>query len=157
MNPFHALRCKSFSSILGIEHWRAKLPDPEIVIGIDPNLAVVRRPRIRIAHLLPRLTFVLAAISPDLLVLNYRVDDVRILAVTIQSDAAGLSAVLVREPFGQFFPGRAAIRRLVDRAIRPATVESIRRPPPLVRRGIQSVRTLRIHRDVAHTGVVVNL
>src|SRR5260370_6790571 len=135
MNPFHALRCKSFSSILGIEHWRVELPDPEVVIGIDPNLAVVRRPRIRISHLLPRLAFVLAAISAALLVLHDRVNDVRFLAVNIQSDAAGLAAVLVRHPFRQFFPCPAPTTRLINRAIRPATVESISSPPPLVARG----------------------
>ena len=131
-----ALRRKSFSSILGVKHRRAQRPDAQVIVRIDPHLAVVRRPRIRIAHLFPRFAFVLAAVNAALFMLYQRIDDVRIPAVNIQSDAAGFSAVLVRQPFGQFFPGRAAIRRLVDRAIRSAAVKSIGRPPSLIRRGI---------------------
>ena len=136
MNPLHALRRKRFSSVLGIEHRRTEFPDPEVVMGIDPNLAVVRRPRIRIAHLLPRLALVLAAISSALLVLHDRVNDVRILAVNIQSDAAGVSAIFVGQSLGQFLPGQSAICGLVNRALRSAAVESIGCAPPLIRCGI---------------------
>src|SRR5437016_10969735 len=136
MNPFDALRRKRFSSVLGIEHRRTEFPDPEVVIGIDPNLAVVGRPRIRIAHLLPRLALVLAAISSALLVLHDGINDVWVLAVNIQSDATGVSAIFVGQPLGQFLPGQSAIGGLVDRAVRSAAVESKGRAPPLIRRGI---------------------
>src|SRR5260370_32464096 len=73
----HALRRKRLSTVLGIKHLRAKLPDAEVIVGVDANLAVVRRPWIRIAHFLPSLAFVVAAKSPALLLLHDGVDDVR--------------------------------------------------------------------------------
>ena len=62
--------------------------------------------------------------------------DVGVLAINIQADAAGVSAVFVGQSLGQFFPICAAIRRFVDRAIRTTTIETEGRPSPLVRRGI---------------------
>src|SRR5258708_4507394 len=94
MNTARTLGRKSFPAILRIKHLRAELPDAEIIIGVDANLAVIRRPRIGIAHLLPGITFILAAISSALLVLNDGVNDVGILAVNVQSDTAGVPAIV---------------------------------------------------------------
>ena len=157
MNSFHALRRKRLSAILGIEHRCTEFPDPEIIIGINANLAVVGRARIGIAHLLPGLAFVLAAISPALVVLHDGVNNGGVLAVDVQPDAPGCSAVLIRQAFGQFFPGCAAVGCLIDGTVRSAAIESEGGPPPLIRRGIQRVRTLRVHGDVAHPGVIVDL
>src|SRR5712691_2486940 len=120
MNSSHALRRKRFAPILGIKHRRAQLPDAEIIIGVDANLAVVRRPWIGIAHLLPGFAFVLATIRSALLVLHD--------AVNAQPDAAGVPAILIREAFGQLLPVDAAIRDLIDRAVRSAAIKSKRRP-----------------------------
>src|SRR6266404_3963442 len=57
----------------------------------------------------------------------------------------------------QFLPSRSTIRSLVNAAVRPAAIESVRRTAPLIRRGIKNVRALRIHGDVAHSRVVIYL
>ena len=134
VNPMHALRVERLPAILGVKHLRAQLPNPQIVIGINSNLAVIRRSRVRFAHPLPRLAFVFAAERPAFFMLDLGINNVGIFAVNIQPDAPGIAAaVFVRQPFRQFLPRHPAIRGLVNRAVRPAAVEAERRAPPLVR------------------------
>src|SRR5437870_13785031 len=99
MNPSNALGRESLPSILGVKHLRAERPDSQIVVWVDAHLAVIGGPRIRIAHFLPSLALIIAAKDSTLFVLHQRIDDVRILAVNIQADAAGFSAIFVGQPF----------------------------------------------------------
>src|SRR6266436_1611190 len=70
VNAPNALGRESFSAILGVKHLRAERPDSQIVVGIDAHLAVVRGPRIGVAHSLPGLTFIIAAKDSALFVLH---------------------------------------------------------------------------------------
>jgi len=99
----HAIRHEFLAAVLGVEHLRTEFPDTQIIIGIDANLAIVRRPRVCVAHLLPRLAFVFAAECSALFVLHNRVNDVRVLAVDIQADAPSVAAVSYGKPFVSFF------------------------------------------------------
>ncbi len=143
----HAIRHEFLAAVLGVEHLRTEFPNTQIIIGIDANLA----------HLLPRLAFVFAAECSALFVLDNRVNDVRVLAVNIQADAPSVAAILVRQALRQFFPRRAAIGRFVYAAARPATVETEGCAAALIRRGVQNVRALRVHGDIAHASVVIYL
>src|SRR5207245_2987195 len=86
-------------------------------------------------------------------VLHNGVDDIRILAVNIQPDASRFAPVLVRQSLRQFLPGRSAVDGLVNRAVRPATIETVGSPPALVHRGVQNVRALRLHGDLPPAGI----
>src|SRR5258707_8728381 len=66
-------------------------------------------------------------------------------------------AIFVGQPFGEFFPGGAAVGGLVDRGVRSAAIESVRSAAPLIGSGVKGVRALGVHGDVAHAGVVVDL
>ena len=101
VNAVDALRDKRFSAVLGVKHLRAEFPNAQVVVGINANLAVIGRAWVGFAHALPGLAFVFAAERAALFMLNLGIDDVRILAVNVQSDAAGVGgAVLPRQALG---------------------------------------------------------
>ncbi len=137
VNSFHPIGSKFFPAVLGVKHLRAQLPNPQIIVGVNANLAVIRRPRIGVAHLFPRLALVVAAKRSAFFVLHHRVDDVRVLAINVEADAADISGgIFVRQSLGQFPPGRSAVGGFVNAAVRATSVESVRRAPPLIGRRI---------------------
>src|SRR5579864_4305937 len=103
VNAVDALRGKRFAAVLGVKHLRAKLPDAQVVVGINTNLAVIGRTRVGVAHALPGLAFVFAAESAAFFMLDLRVDNVGILPINVQADASGVAAaVLPRQALRQF-------------------------------------------------------
>ena len=89
--------------------------------------------------------------------LNNRVNDIRILAIDLESDASRLSAVFIRKTFGKFFPAGPAVSGLVDCGFRTAAIEPERSAAPLVSRSVKRVRAFRIHRNVANACIVADL
>ncbi len=156
MNTFYALRRERLSAVLGVIHRCAQHPNPQIVIGIHPHLAVVGRAWIRVAHFLPCLALVFAAVDAAFFVLHQRVNDIRILAIDIQPDTSCVAAVFIGQALRQFLPGCAAVRRLINRSVRSSTVETIRCPPPLIRCGVERIWALRVHGDVDHARILIN-
>ncbi len=92
----HASRSKSFAAVLGEKHRRAQNPNPQIIIRINAHLAVIRRPWIGVAHLLPRFALIFAAENAAFFMLHECVHDIGIFPVDIKSNASGFAAVFVR-------------------------------------------------------------
>src|SRR5206468_5418039 len=65
-------------------------------------------------------------------------------------------AILVRQPFAELFPTRAAVGRFVNRAFRSTAVKAEGRATPLVGSRVNRVWALRIHGDIADAGVVAD-
>ncbi len=151
-----AIGGKGFSAIFGKIHRRAQGPDAQVVVRIDAHLAVIGRTRVGVAHLFPGFTHVLASENAALLVLHQRIDNVGILAINVQPNAASITAVLIREALHKFFPGDATVHGFVDRAIGAATIETEDRAPASIGCSVERVGTLRVHGDVADAGVVIN-
>src|SRR5256885_2284986 len=57
----------------------------------------------------------------------------------------------------QLGPMAAAVRRPGQRVARPAAMKAVGAPAALMRRGVEGVWIRRIHGDVAHAGVFVDL
>ena len=143
------------AGIVRHEQLHAEDVDPVIVLRVDPDLAEVHRPRVRVAHLLPRRAPVVGPVDAAVIgVLDPRVEDVRVLAVDVEPDPSRRALGQAR---GQLRPALAGVGRLVDRAARPAAVEAPRRAPPLVGRRVQDLVVRRIHEEVGGTGVLVHL
>src|SRR3984893_13969765 len=141
------------AAVFGIEHVRGALPDSLIVARIDANLAVVHRPRINIAHLLPRRAAIFRSKYPAFRILDNGIDDVRIPAINVEAYPAG---VAFRKIFCKPAPRSAAVDRSVEPAAGPAPIEAPRRAPALIRRRIEGSRTPRIHCDIDHAGVLID-
>ncbi len=156
VNFLHSAVVEGLAAVFREKHRRAQHPDAQIVVGIDPHLAVIRRPRVGVAHFLPAFALVLAAVDAALVVLHQRVNDVGIFAIDVQADASGFAAIFIRQSFAEFFPGGAAVGGLVNARFRAATIEAERSAPPRIRRGIKSVGAFRVHRQVADSGVVAD-
>src|SRR6185369_16705737 len=133
-------------------HIGRALPNALIVVRIDPNLAVVHRSRIQIAHLLPGLAAVFGTEDSALGVFDDRVDDVRVRAV----DANATDVTALGQVFSQLLPRRAAVNCFVEPAARTAAVEAPGNSSPLISRGVKSSGTLRIDCDIDYAGVFVD-
>ena len=127
--------------------------DPLRVIGIDANLAEVHRPRIEAADLGPRLAFVLGAEHAAVAVLDDGVNDVRVAAIEVEADAAGVTGW---KAAGDLAPGPAGIAALVNARVRPAAVEPISGAAPRIRRRDEHLRIGGIHDQVGGAGVLVD-
>src|SRR5258706_1928983 len=142
------------ATVLGNKHVGRALPNALIVVRIDPDLAVVHRPRIQIAHLLPGLTTVFGTEYSALGVLDDRVDDVRVRAVDVDPYATGVTALW--QVFGQLRPRGSAVNCLVESASGTAAVEPPGDTPALVSRGVKCSRALRINCDIDYTSVFID-
>ncbi len=109
-------------------------------VGTDRPIRVQLAPRVVRSE-----EAALAALRRD-----QRVDRVRILPVDADPDPADLDR---RQPLGQLRPLRAAVGRLVEPALGTAADQLSDRAAPLIRRGVEDVGVLRIHRDVGDAGV----
>src|SRR5207244_1319674 len=98
-------------------------------------------------------TFVFGSEHTAIAVLNSRIDDVRILAVEVQTDSA---RVALRKARCQFPPGAASINSLVNSASRTTTVEAPTAPPPLIGCRKQHFGIGWIHDDIDRTGVFID-
>src|ERR1700722_5815634 len=96
-------------------------PNPQVIVWIDANLAEIGRARIGSAHAHPVRTFVFASEDATLGVLHQRINNVRVAAIYIERDAAG---VAVWQTACELVPGGAPVGGLIDRAFRPAAVVS---------------------------------
>src|SRR5689334_18031394 len=98
VNTADTLGGKRFSAVFGVKHLRAEFPDAQVVVGINANLAVVGGTRIGFAHALPGFAFVFAAERAAFFMLDFGVNDVGILAINVEADAAGIGGgVLPRQ------------------------------------------------------------
>src|SRR5205823_8672524 len=77
VNPANYVRRPGLAAVIRDEHGRGELPDALIVVRIDPDLAVVHRPRIRVAHLAPVLATIFRTKNSAFRILDDRVNDVR--------------------------------------------------------------------------------
>src|SRR5207248_3645880 len=126
VNAMDALGGECFAAVFGVKHRRAQLPNAQIIVGINADLAVVGRPRVRFTHALPGLAFIFAAERAALFVLDFGVNDVGIFAVDAQPDAPGIAtAVLPGQAFCQFFLVCTGVDGLVYGAVRAAAVEAV--------------------------------
>ena len=140
-------------AVVGHEERRAEHVDAAVVLRVDPDLAEIERSRLERAHLLPRLSAIVGPENPAVLVLVRQVDDVRVLPVDVDADAAdvagGQAALDAR-------PRSRGVGRLVQPAARSAAVETVRLALPLVGRRVERVRIARIHGDVDEPRVLVD-
>src|SRR6266404_722198 len=141
------------AAVLGGKHVSGALPDALVVVRIDPNLAVIHRPRIQIAHLLPRCAAVLGPEHPSLCVLDEGVDDAWVAAANVQAYSSGDS---FGEVFGEFGPRSPAVNRFIDSAAGPAAVEAPRGAASLISSPIKRPGTLGVHRNIDYPGVFVD-
>src|SRR5579859_2978630 len=96
VDAFHALRRKCLAAVLRIVHLRAQLPDSKIICWVDPDLAVIGRSWICVAHLFPRLALVFAAVGAAFFMLHDGINDIWILPEDVQPDSPGIAAIFVR-------------------------------------------------------------
>src|SRR5262249_14753182 len=157
VDALDAIGGKPLAAILGVKHFRAKLPDAQIVAGVDANLAVVGGARIGVAHFLPGFAFVIAAEGPAFFVLYDSADDGGIFAVGIRVNASRTAAVFVGQTLGQLLPRGPTIGGFVDCAVRPAAIETEGCAAALIRCSVKCVRAFLIHGDVADASVVIDL
>ena len=149
----HATRrvvCEGPATVARAVQVRSTKVDSVRVVGIDTDLAVVHRPAVGGAHLLPCVATIGRAVNTILLIalgllrrppaepaaaeigLYDCKDQIPVAAIDIESDTA-LDAA--GQPVGQFFPGISTIGRAIDAAARTATVEPESGASPLVHRG----------------------
>src|SRR4029078_5719123 len=102
-----------------------------------PQLVKIHRTRVEAVHLRPRLALVLGAEDAALPVLDDRVDDVGVLAVHVESDAARFTC---RQAGGDLAPRAAGVDGLVDARVDRAAVEAPSRAATRGRGGAQRIR-----------------
>ena len=142
------------AAVVGNVNLHAEHVDAQVVVRIDADLAEVHRPRIGVRHLAPRLAGVVRSIGAAfLLVLDARVDDVRVRAVDVHADAAERAG---RHALRQLGPGPAGIARLPHRAAQAAAVEAPRGAAALISRGIEHLVVRGIHHQLGRAGVLVH-
>src|SRR5262249_35094984 len=146
-----------FTAVFGKIHGGAEGPNAQVIVGIDAYLAVVRRARIGVAHLVPSLALVFAAKDSALFVLHQRINNVGILTINIEPNAARFAAIFIGQALGEFFPGRATVGGFVDCRFGAASVVTERSAPAGVGGGVKRVWAFGIHGHVADARVVGNL
>ena len=142
-----------FAAVFGIVNVGAQGPNAQVVAGIDDELAVIGGAGIDVAHFLPGFALVLAAECAALGIFDQGINDVGILAVDGESDAAGIA---FRQILGQFFPSGAAIRGFVNPAAGATAVVTVRSAAALIGCGVKSIGTLRIHGDIHDAGIIID-
>src|SRR5207253_387619 len=143
------------AAVLGQIQRRTEYPNLLIVVRIDPNLAVIRRPGIGGAHAGPGEPFVFGAVhAAQRDIFDQRVDDIRILAIHFHRASAHIAGR--RQALGQLRPVLPAIHGLVDSTVRPAAVVAEDGPPSFISGCVERVRTLWLDRNLGYARIVIN-
>ena len=150
----HGQRLEAVAAVLRPVQAPRHEPHPLLIVGVDPELAVVHRTLVQFVHARPRLSVVAGLEDPALLGLHHGHDQGRITPGDGESDP---SLVTRGQAFRHLVPRVAAVRRPVDAASRPAAREPPRAPPPLVRRRVEHRRVRRVEGEVDEAGVVVDV
>ena len=107
MHDQRAVVAERLAAVVGDVQVDAVHVDPLRLVGIDADLAEVHRPRIEAVDLGPALALVLGAEDTALAMLDDGVDDVRVLAIDVEADAAGVAGS--GRPVGELAPGAAGV------------------------------------------------
>ena len=111
--------------------------DAVLVGGVDEDVRVIHRPDVLVAHLLPALAAVLAAVSTRFGgMLN---KNVKYLGIGGGHGDPDTALVALGQPVGELAPAVAAVGGLVEAAARTAAVESPGAPLALVHGRVQHV------------------
>ena len=154
VDALHPVGGEGPPAVLGVVHLGSEHPDALVVVGVDADLAVVHRTRIRVAHPLPGEPLVLGTEDAALPVLDDRVDDAGIPAIDVEADPPG---VAVGQSATQLHPGIPAVGGAMDPASRAAARKAVGAPPPLVERRVDDVRAFGIHGEFHRAGVLVTV
>src|SRR5262249_32643039 len=129
VDPRHDILNPGFAPIFRREKVCPALPYSFVVFRVELNLAVVHRPRIKVAHLSPTCASIFRSENAALGIFDDRVNDAGISAVDIKSYPSGDA---VRKVFGELCPGSSSVNCFVYSASRAAAVESPRRATSLI-------------------------
>ena len=155
----HALErhlLERLAAVLAPPDVRLRGPDRIGLVRIHEDLVVVARiPAVVVARPRPALPFVVRPVHARLLAFrgDQGVHALRVLRIHAETRT---SHVHGGQTLRQLRPGIAAVRRLVEAALRAAADELPDLTAPLQRGGNDDLRLLRIHRHVGHAGVGVD-
>ena len=145
-----------------------QLIDAVRMVGIDPDVTVVKRPRIRAVHVGPGCAAILGTVEPAAQLAQVRIvgavllglegvldhdhQDSRIGAGYVHLDLAEVSG---GQAAGELGPGLSAIGALEEAAVRPAAQEPVRQADPLPEAGVEHIGVGGVHGDVAGARLAV--
>src|ERR1017187_9095092 len=151
---------KCAAAILGHIDVDAAEPDLLIVVGIDAELAEIRRARVGVAHAGPGGAAVFGAVdASERGVLNQRVHDVGILAIDFHGATAPIArgqATARLAGGAELGPVQTAVGGSVQAAAGTAAVVTEHRAPALIGAGKQDVGALRIDGYIGDAGIFVD-